>query len=181
MINNYSYFINRINKQSIVPKKAIIKRVTKESIDNIIQLQNKVIEGMEHKEYLYPISKEEIEQIMDNKDGYVYGYFFDEELIAFAIYLTEEENLCTKIGMRKKALNIVNICVKSEYRGNKIQSNAISIANILASKNSVKAITAYVHPDNKYSLKTMMYNGLKIKKEVMIGNENRRYIMLKEI
>lgn len=80
-----------------------------EHIEQILSLQNIVVEALEDKSRLQPLSQEEFQYILEG-NGMMIGAFIENELIAFRALLVppiDDEHLGLDIGLRESELHRV--------------------------------------------------------------------------
>ncbi|PHB88074.1 N-acetyltransferase [Bacillus wiedmannii] len=163
--------------------------LTLENIEQILSLQNVVVEALEDKSRLQPLSLEEFQYILEG-NGMMIGAFIENELIAFRALLVppiDDEHLGLDIGIPESELHrviyqeISNVHPNS--RGNGMQKIlAIVIMDELQKEDSkYDYVCCTVAPFNIPSLKDKFAQGMKIAalKEKYSGS--MRYIFVKEL
>lgn len=159
-------------------------------VQQILDLQEKVVESLEKKETLQPLSLEEYQYILEG-NGLMIGAFIGENLIAFRALLVppldDEEHLGLDIGLKGEELSRVIYQeisnVHPHYRGNRLQQTlAILIMEELVKLNEpYDTICCTVAPFNIPSLKDKFAQGMEVAalKEKYSGQ--LRYIIVKEL
>lgn len=158
-------------------------------LKQILTLQEIVIESLENKDTLQPLSLEEYQYILEG-NGLMIGAFVAEQLIAFRALLVppiDQEHLGWDLGLAEEDLasviyqEISN--VHPAYRGNRLQQTlATLIMQELKKMNKTYAyICCTVAPFNIPSLKDKFTQGMEVAalKEKYRGR--LRYIFIKEL
>lgn len=164
-----------------------IKVLNEGHIDQIMNLQKEIINGLEIRELYADSSKESFIECIKNK-GKILGCFVNNELIAMGVYIKykyDHENYGYDLGLEGEDLlkvgQIESTIVREDYRGNKLQKIICDLIEVLAQKDNLKIIGATVSPINKYSLNTFINSGYTIEDEKIKYGGYRRYILKKEI
>lgn len=148
-----------------------IELLPKEKLNEVIDLQLKVYDGIDNKEILYLDTYDEMYEDMKNGAKVIGVLNSKGKLISYR-YIgfpgKDSRNLGYDINLPKKELESVvhleTTVVDPIYRGNNLQSATLEIATDITLKNGYKHILCTVSPYNFYSLYNVMKNGLKIKK-----------------
>ena len=157
-------------------------------IDEIIELQETIINGLEDKQLYAPTDKEEFISYMKS-GGKIIGYIDEEnELIAMAVYVKkgyEKGNYGYDLGLDGEVLlkvaQVECTVVRSDYRGNGLQRILCKKIEDMAKAESVKLLTSTASPYNKYSVNTFRNLGYEIKKDKFKYGGLRRYVLAKEL
>ncbi|MGM8211235.1 GNAT family N-acetyltransferase [Virgibacillus sp. W0430] len=160
------------------------------SIDDLpkmLVLQEKVIESIEQKDSLQPLTVQEFTTIFSGK-GFVIGVFIDEKLIALRAMLEpkiDEEHFGLDAGLPDEDLEKVIYqeisCVDPAYRGNRLQQMMGRIVMNELDRDRFRYVSATVAPFNIPSLKDKLALGLEIValKEKYEGK--LRYVFMKDL
>lgn len=160
-----------------------------EHIEQILSLQNVVVEALEDKSRLQPLSLEEFQYILEG-NGMMIGAFIENELIAFRALLVppiDEEHLGLDIGIPESELHrviyqeISNVHPNS--RGNGMQKIlATVIMDELQNEDSkYDYVCCTVAPFNIPSLKDKFAQGMEIAALKEKYNGSMRYVFVKEL
>ena len=157
-------------------------------IDEIIELQENIINGLEDKQLYAPTTKEEFINYL-KAGGKILGYIDEEEnLIAMAVYIKkgyEKSNYGYDLDLEGEVLlNVAQVestVVRSDFRGNGLQKILCKKIEEMAKKDKVKILTSTASPYNKYSVNTFRQLGYEIKKDKIKYGGLRRYVLAKEI
>ncbi|MED0930611.1 GNAT family N-acetyltransferase [Bacillus mobilis] len=160
-----------------------------EHIDQILSLQNVVVEALEDKSRLQPLSLEEFQYILEG-NGMMIGAFIENELIAFRALLVppiDEKHLGLDIGIAESELHrviyqeISNVHPNS--RGNGMQKIlATVIMNELQKEDSkYDYVCCTVAPFNIPSLKDKFAQGMEIAALKEKYGGSIRYVFVKEL
>ncbi|PGO23201.1 N-acetyltransferase [Bacillus cereus] len=160
-----------------------------ENIEQILSLQNVVIEALEDKNRLQPLSLEEFQYILEG-NGMMIGAFIENELIAFRALLVppiDDEHLGLDIGIAESELHrviyqeISNVHPNS--RGNGMQKIlATVIMNELQKEDSkYDYVCCTVAPFNIPSLKDKFAQGMEIAALKEKYGGSMRYVFVKEL
>lgn len=161
----------------------------KERLNEVIDLQLKVYDGIDNKEILYLDSYDEMYEDMKNGAKVIGVLNSQGKLISYR-YIgfpgNDSRNLGYDINLPKKELDSVvhleTTVVDPIYRGNNLQSLTLEIAKDLVSEEGYKHLLCTVSPYNFYSLYNVMKNGLKIKKiKIKYGKSNENDGLLRFI
>ena len=148
-------------------KDFIYKPLTLNQMEDIEALQQKVIDSLEDKSILQPLSHDEFEHILGN-NGVMLGAFDNAKLIACRALLkpdpTEEEHL----GVDARALDLSRVLyqevsfVHPSYRGHGLQRKLGQRIMELVNLADYDVICATVKPFNIASLKDKFSQGLHV-------------------
>ncbi|MDD2446200.1 MAG: hypothetical protein PHY91_00745 [Tissierellia bacterium] len=139
-------------------------------LNEVIELEHKVYEGLENKDILYVDSYDDIYYEIKN-GGKIFGVLNSkDELIAYryiAIPGKNKNNMGYDIGLAynqlDKVIHLETTVVDPAYRGNGLQDITLKIATDLVKRQGYRHLLCTVSPYNFYSLYNIMKNGLKIK------------------
>ncbi|ENB9404617.1 MULTISPECIES: GNAT family N-acetyltransferase [Bacillus] len=163
--------------------------LTIENIEQILSLQNVVIETLEDKSRLQPLSLEEFQYILEG-NGMMIGAFIENELIAFRALLVppiDDEHLGLDIGLPESELHRVIYQeisnVHPNCRGNGMQKIlATVIMDELQKENSkYDYVCCTVAPFNIPSLKDKFSQGMEIAALKEKYGGSLRYVFVKEL
>ncbi|MDV4150964.1 GNAT family N-acetyltransferase [Clostridium sp. AL.422] len=157
-------------------------------IDEIIQLQENIMKGLEDKQWYAPTEREEFIKCINN-GGKIIGYIDEkDDLIAMAVYVKkgyEKGNYGYDLDLKGEELlkvaQVESTVVRSDYRGNGLQLMLCKKIEDIAKYDSVKLLASTASPYNKYSVNTFEKLGYEIKKDKIKYGGLRRYILAKEI
>lgn len=178
--------------EGVLEKKKQAFSVIKLSLDylpQILFLQEQVIEALENKETLQPLTSEEYEYILFG-NGLIIGAFAQNQLIAVRALLVppmDDEHLGLDIGLTDEELKQVIYqeisIVHPEFRGNRLQK---TLAGIIMNQlkrldTQYQYVCCTVAPFNIPSLKDKFKQGMEIA-ALKPKYENRlRYIFVKDL
>ncbi|MDW3039213.1 GNAT family N-acetyltransferase [Bacillus pacificus] len=163
--------------------------LTLENIEQILSLQNVVVETLEDKSRLQPLSLEEFQYILEG-NGMMIGAFIKNELIAFRALLVppiDDEHLGVDIGLPESELHRVIYQeisnVHPNCRGNGMQKIlATVIMDELQKENSkYDYVCCTVAPFNIPSLKDKFSQGMEIAALKEKYGGSMRYVFVKEL
>lgn len=152
--------------------------------DNLKNLIDIVLNGLERKEFFIPFTKEEIDMMFDSSIAITYGAYDNNKLVGTAqLYLSE--NYVSEIKeilelKNSKVAELGGALVLEEYRNKGIIKNLLSILIEEAKDKNYDYLVATVHPENIASNKVVLSANAKIVKTVNLG-EYLRNIYLLEI
>lgn len=158
-------------------------------LKQILRLQEKVIDSLEKKEILQPLTVEEFKYILEG-NGFILGVFVDNQLIALRallVPLMDQDHLGRDIGLVEEELaNVIYqeiSIVHPDYRGNRLQQTLASmIMEELSKQNrSFSYICCTVAPFNIPSLKDKFAQGMEIASLKKKYGDRLRYIFVKKI
>lgn len=160
-----------------------------EHIDQILSLQNVVVEALEDKSRLQPLSLEEFQYILE-RNGMMIGAFIENELIAFRALLVppiDDEHLGLDIGIAESELHrviyqeISNVHPNS--RGNGMQKILATVIMDELQKEDSKYdyVCCTVAPFNIPSLKDKFAQGMEIAALKEKYGGSMRYVFVKEL
>ncbi|HDR4902024.1 TPA: GNAT family N-acetyltransferase [Bacillus cereus] len=160
-----------------------------EHIEQILLLQNVVVEALEDKSRLQPLSQEEFQYILEG-NGMMIGAFIENELIAFRALLVppiDDEHLGLDIGLPESELHRVIYQeisnVHPNWRGNGMQKIlATVIMDELQKEDSqYDYVCCTVAPFNIPSLKDKFAQGMEISALKEKYGDSLRYVFVKEL
>lgn len=169
-------------------KKIQFRTLNLEDINEILSLQNIVIDSLENKLILQPLSDEEYRYILDGK-GIMVGAYDDEKLIAFRALMVppiDNEHLGLDVGIDKSELKHVLYQeisnVHPNYRGNRLQQRlAKIIMDQFVPITNYKYICCTVAPFNIPSMKDKFRQRMQIAALKNKYDNRLRYIFVKNL
>ncbi|VEF48792.1 benzoate transport protein [Bacillus freudenreichii] len=182
-----TYFFDGVLKDG---KPFNVRRLNTVDISKIMALQDIIIQSLENKDILQPLSYDEFRYITDG-NGILIGAFADNQLIAFRALLVppvdEEGHLGLDIGLQENELRDVIYQeisnVHPDYRGNRLQQQLAQLImqELKKQEQTFKYACATVMPYNIPSLKDKFGQGMLIAalKEKYEGR--LRYVFYKEL
>ncbi|MCR6854642.1 GNAT family N-acetyltransferase [Paenibacillus jamilae] len=163
--------------------------LSKEHIEQISLLQNVVVEALEDKSRLQPLSQEEFQYILEG-NGMMIGAFIENELIAFRALLVppiDDEHLGLDIGLSESELHRVIYQeisnVHPNYRGNGMQKILANVIMDELQKEDSKYdyVCCTVAPFNIPSLKDKFAQGMAIAALKEKYGGSLRYVFVKKL
>ncbi|HDR7769572.1 MULTISPECIES: GNAT family N-acetyltransferase [Bacillus cereus group] len=160
-----------------------------EHIEQILLLQNVVVEALEDKSRLQPLSQEEFQYILEG-NGMMIGAFIENELIAFRALLVppiDDEHLGLDIGIPERELHRVIYQeisnVHPNWRGNGMQKILATVIMDELQKEDSKYdyVCCTVAPFNIPSLKDKFSQGMEIAALKEKYGGSMRYVFVKEL
>ncbi|PFF30255.1 N-acetyltransferase [Bacillus cereus] len=160
-----------------------------EHMEQILSLQNVVVEALEDKGRLQPLSLEEFQYILEG-NGMMIGAFIENELIAFRALLVppiDDEHLGLDIGLPENELHRVIYQeisnVHPNCRGNGMQKILATVIMDELQKEDSKYdyVCCTVAPFNIPSLKDKFAQGMEIAALKEKYGGSMRYIFVKEL
>lgn len=165
----------------------IIKDLSLENLQAILELQKIVIASLLDKSFLQPLSKEEFTFIL-NGHGMIFGAFHDNELIAFRAMLEPEiddEHLGIDAGLHESELSSVLYSeisnVSPEYSGNGLQRILGEELFKQVDTKRYQYICTTVAPFNIASLKDKFALGMHIVSLQKKYGEMLRYTLVRDL
>ncbi|WP_242297347.1 GNAT family N-acetyltransferase [Bacillus cereus group sp. BfR-BA-01382] len=160
-----------------------------EHIEQILSLQNIVVEALEDKSRLQPLSQEEFQYILKG-NGMMIGAFIENELIAFRALLVppiDDEHLGLDIGLPESELHRVIYQeisnVHPNCRGNGMQKILANVIMDELQKEDSKHdyVCCTVAPFNIPSLKDKFAQGMEIAVLKEKYGDSLRYVFVKKL
>ncbi|WP_020062472.1 GNAT family N-acetyltransferase [Bacillus sp. 123MFChir2] len=157
--------------------------------EQLLSVQNDVIEALENKENLKPLTLEEFENILSG-NGLMIGAFVDEQLIAFRALLVpplDEDHLGLDIGLTGEELERVIYQevsnVHPDYQGNGLQKTLAKVImeQLKQSDHKYEYVCCTVAPFNIPSLKDKFAQGMEIAALKEKYSDRLRYVFVKEL
>lgn len=163
--------------------------LSKEHIEQILLLQNVVVEALEDKSRLQPLSQEEFQYILEGNSMMI-GAFIKNELIAFRALLVppiDDEHLGLDIGLSESELHRVIYQeisnVHPNCRGNGMQKILATVImdELQKENNKYDYVCCTVAPFNIPSLKDKFSQGMEIAALKEKYGGSMRYVFVKEL
>ncbi|MEC1969133.1 GNAT family N-acetyltransferase [Bacillus cereus] len=160
-----------------------------EHIEQILSLQNIVVEALEDKSRLQPLSQEEFQYILEG-NGMMIGAFIEKKLIAFRALLVppiDDEHLGLDIGLPESELHRVIYQeisnVHPNCRGNGMQKILANVIMDELQKEDSKYdyVCCTVAPFNIPSLKDKFAQGMEIAALKEKYGGSLRYVLVKKL
>lgn len=194
MILKRGYLIKNKNKDREMVE-FTIELISSDRLDEVMDLQYKVYEGLNNKSILFMDSYKDMLEDMKRGAKIIGVLNSDNELISYR-YIgfpgNSSYNLGNDINLNKdeldKVVHLETTVVDPVYRGNKLQYATLQVATDLTKKEGYHHQICTVSPQNFYSLYNIMKSGLKIKalKKKYASSENScdglwRFILHKDL
>lgn len=168
------------NKEDIT-----FKKIPESDKNQLMNLINIVIGGLEKAEYFIPYEQWELDSMFDESYAPLYGAYDDKKLVAMAQLYVQQDML----KEFKEVMNISKhrVCelggnlVLPEYRGLGITTTLQTMLLDLAKDMKFDYILSMAHPDNIGSLKTLEKVGLQFLKREAVANGHLRDIYIKSL
>lgn len=178
-----------LKNDSGIEETFIVRELTLEDLEGILEVQNKTISSLTDRNALQPLTEEEYRHILQG-NGKMAGAFVDDRLIAFRALLVpmvDENHLGRDIGLEDEELDqviyqeISNVIPK--YRGNKLQQTlAILLMQQLSKQEHwYRYVCCTVAPFNIPSLKDKFAQGLEIAALKEKYGDMLRYVLVKDL
>lgn len=158
-------------------------------VDKIMELQHKIYNGLENKEFYSCSDREEFENATKG-NGKILGCISleDDELIAMGVYIEygyEDHNYGYDLNLTGEELlkvgQIESTVVLENYRGNKLQKIICEMIEQIGRDSGMKYMCATAAPDNSFSVNTFEKLGYNIMADKLKYGGLRRYVFMKEI
>lgn len=192
MILNQGYLIKRKSSSRQV-EPYTMRLVNPSEIDQVVNLQELVYNGLPNKEVLYKDTKHEMLEDLYNGAMIIGVYNSVDELISYR-YISFPGNSTKNLGndiylMNRELDKVVHLettLVSPDYRGNRLQTLTLTKAVDLIKPLDMKHIMCTVSPYNLFSLYNIMSAGLNIralkrKYGEEAGNGMWRFILHKDL
>ncbi|HDR7663731.1 MULTISPECIES: hypothetical protein [Bacillus] len=160
-----------------------------EHIEQILSLQNIVVEALEDKNRLQPLSQEEFQYILEG-NGMMIGAFIENELIAFRALLVppiDDEHLGLDIGIAESELHrviyqeISNVHPNSRRNGMQKILATVIMDELQKEDSKYDYVCCTVAPFNIPSLKDKFAQGMEIAALKKKYGGSMRYVFVKEL
>lgn len=170
--------------KDIARMKLKIRPCTLEDLDDLMDLQKKISDGMEQKEWFVETSRIENEKFFRTPNR-VFGVYAEKRMVAYGsigFFEDDEENYGWEFGWSEEKVrtcaNLDTIVVDPDFRGRGLQRLLIEKCVEYADKVKLGGmILTTICPANIYSLRNAQKEGFEIllHKEMYGGND--RYIL----
>lgn len=164
-----------------------VRNLNLNDIAIIDELQSKVINALEDKKILQPLSKTELEFLIDG-NGLMIGAFVDQKLIAFRALLKpeiDEEHLGLDVGIPKDQLERVIYqevsSVHPDFRGYGLQRKLADMIMNEVETTRFYYVCATVQPFNIASLKDKFSQGMQVGALKYKYGGKLRYVFYKDL
>ncbi|MDD6795609.1 MAG: GNAT family N-acetyltransferase [Clostridiaceae bacterium] len=178
-----------LKKKDDTKVEATMKFLNIDYIEKIMELQKKVYDGLDNKDFFSCSPKEEFEEMI-LRSGKIIGCVIEDtdELIAMGGYISygyNDENYAYDLGLKGEDIlsvgQIEATIVDKDYRGNKLQKLMCTQLEEVSRNNGDKIVAATAAPDNKYSVNTFLDLGYEIVCDKLKYGGLRRYVFKKEL
>ena len=170
-----------------VEKKGRFKWLDFSYLDDIVNLNENILNGIENKEIYATTKRDEFEEYLKG-NGKIIGCIVDNRLVAMGVYVAlkyDKRNYGYDLDICGDSLlevcQIESTVVSKEFRGNKLQRKMCEILESFGKNENMKIISATASPINSYSVNTFIDLGYEIVKEKKKYGGLRRYIFKKDI
>lgn len=178
----------RYNKQIINPKDIIIRTCVSADVDEIYDVQNRVVDSLQgiEKTFFLPFDREGYQNIIDNpaSEGEIYGTFYDNKMIGWiCLALSDRMEILKKQipELTGSCADIDGVIVLPNYRGNNLQKLMIKYLETQARIKGIENLVAEITIGNKYSLNNALDLGYEIKTTYTNDQNIERNILLKKL
>lgn len=167
----------------------IVRKLTVDKIDQILMLQREVISHLNESSFLQPLTKEEYTFIL-NGNGFIFGCFIHEKLIALRALLApeiNEDHLGLEAGLTVDQLHKVIYqeisLVHPHFRGHRLQQKLgqLIMSYLKKSEQPYRYVCATVAPFNFPSLIDKFRQNMVITSLKQIYGGKWRYIFFKSL
>lgn len=175
-------------KESLTNANLHIRPCTIQDLEDVMDLQKRILDGMEEKEWFAETSRTENEKFFQ-KPNLLLGIYAEERLIAYGsigFLEKDRENLGWDLGWpEEKVANCANldtIVVDPDFRGRGLQRLLISLCTEQA--RTIKpggTILTTICPDNRYSMRNAEKEGFEILLRTRKYGGKDRYILGKAL
>ena len=153
----------------------IYKKIDKKDSDQLFDLIEKVLGGLENPDYFIPYEQWELDRMFDEENyAPLLGAYDGDKLVGMAQLYVSQDMLA---GFKKDyKLEEYKICelggnlVLPEYRGRGITTKLQTMLLEIAKTKDFDYIISMAHPDNIGSLKTLEKIGLEMIKTTKLSN-----------
>ena len=165
----------------------IIRKGTMEDTESFIELLSYVRQNMEHKEWLYLDSPDEVREMMRNGTMSLWVAVDGKRIVGAFDTLNPKLapfNYGYLIGLTDidlmRVVNMDTAVVHPDYRGHGLQKRMMQQAEKELAESGKHILLCTVHPHNRYSLNNLLSQGYSICKTVALyGSE--RHLMRKNL
>jgi len=161
------------------------KKIDKKDEQQVRDLINTVISGLEKKEFFIPYEEWELKRLFDEEYAPLHGAYDGDKLVGMAQLYIDQEMLKEFKEVLKiadyKVCELGGNLVLSEYRGMGITSNLQKMQYELGKELGFDYIISMAHPENIGSLKTLRKIGLEYVKTTSVANGHLRDIYCKKV
>jgi RimJ/RimL family protein N-acetyltransferase len=176
------------NRDLGVQESCEIRNMEVSEIDEILKLQEKILyRDSFDLEWFFPFSKEELEEILEQKNAIALGVFVNGKLVAFRTGGScgaEYNEITRTLGSHFTEVPcfLMNgAFVENAYRGNGLQTMMTEYCMEECLKKGIKTFVALVHPDNKPSIASLKKAGLTERtRQMVFDGKYDRLILVKE-
>lgn len=163
----------------------IYKKIDKKDEEQVKNLINIVLGGLERKEFFIPYSEWELERLFDESYAPLHGAYIDDKLVGMAQLYVDQEMLKEYIDVLgltgNRVCELGGDLVLPEYRGRGIMSNLIKLELDLAKELKFDYVISMAHPDNIGSNKALKRLGLEYVKTDTVSDGHLRDIYCMKI
>jgi len=161
------------------------RKIDKKDEQQVRDLINIVLGGLERKEYFIPYEEWELNSLFDENYAPLHGAYDGNKLVGMAQLYVDQEMLKEfkeVLGIAEyKVCELGGDLVLPEYRGRGIMGSLIKMQYELARKLGYDYIISMAHPDNTGSLKALQKVGLEYVKTATVANGHLRDVYMKKI
>ena len=162
------------------------KKVKENDKEQLFNLIDKVLKGLDNQEYFIPYEQWELDNMFDeNNYAPLYGAYDGEKVVGMAQLYVSQDMLADfkkEFGLTGfKVCELGGNLVLPEYRGLGITTALQNIELKLAEELGFDYIISMAHPDNIGSCKTLEKVGLDFVKETTLSNGFLRKLYMKKL
>ena len=164
----------------------VYKKVEKKDKEQLFNLIDTVLGGLENKEYFIPYEQWELDSMFDDINyAPLYGAYDGEKIVGMAqLYVSQDmlKDFKKEFGLEDyKVCELGGNLVLPEYRGRGITTKLQTIEFEIAKNLGFDYIISMAHPDNVGSCKTLERVGLEFVKETRLSNGFLRKLYMKKL
>ncbi len=176
------------NQQTLRTQTATLRKLNIHSLDEIMQLQQKVLSALSDPDLFVPFEQKDLVELFACEDNLLLGVFDEEEeLIAFraaSVGGSDFEEVLPYLDESHADLPkmlLAGAFVDPDYRSNRLQKKMIEYTFTWAYARGIKLFFTLIHPDNAASLKSVTSLGFEPYRHLIIYTHNHDRLLLIKI
>lgn len=173
------------NQETLRTHTATLRELNAHSIDEILQLQQKILSSLTDPDLFVPFEAEELHELFACEENLALGVFDeDEELIAFraaSVGGSDFEEVLPYLDesyANTPKMLLAGAFVDPAYRSNRLQVKMIEYTFTWAYARGIKLFFTLIHPDNTASLKSVTALGFEPYRHLIIYTHNHDRLLL---
>ena len=159
------------------------KKIGQDQRKKVEKLSEKIINGLERKEFFIPITKDEFDDMFDEEKSIIYAAYAGNKIVGVArmsLKQIDNDNIKKELGLENnKTTKFGKYLVLNEYRNQGIMKQLLKRLIEESKKLNYEYVIILAHPENVQSNNSIKHIGAELVKTTLYKNYLRNVWLLK--